>query len=140
MKRKAPFTCTAQVVRVVDGDTVKLRLDLINERGLPDGAQVDLGFRLYAETADGGPALATAQLAGLHLYHETSARLHEVLAPELPSDAGFRWMQVLQVLLPPGTTVKVLSRRLDKYGRVEAELIRTDGLDINAEMRKQTPG
>jgi endonuclease YncB( thermonuclease family) len=140
MRKKIPFTCTAQIVRVVDGDTVKLRLDLVNERGLPDAPQVDLGFRLYIETADGGPALATAQLAGLHLYHETSARLHNVLAPELPSAAGQRWMQVLAALLPPGTTVKVLSHRLDKYGRVEAELVRADGVNINAEMKKQTPG
>jgi endonuclease YncB( thermonuclease family) len=133
------FTAHGQVISVHDGDTFKVRLDLLNERELPPGPRVDLGFRFVLESADGADVVRAARAAGVHIAHEINVRLRDVLAPELNTPAGPIWTQVLAALLPPGTTVVVVSRRLDLYGRIEGDVTRWDGLDINAEMRKQTP-
>ncbi len=140
MRKATIFKAHGTVLSIHDGDTFKVRLDLLHERELPPGRQVDLGFHFYIESPDERDALALARASSLHIFHETNVRLHQVLAPELGTTAGPRWTQVLAALLPPGTAVEVTSRRLDKYGRVEGDVTRWDGVDINAEMRKQTPG
>jgi len=139
MRHGTIFKARGVVLSVWDGDTFKVRLDLLYERDLATGREVDLGFHLYLQSPDQRDASLLARAAGVHLFHETKVRLHNVLAPELNTPAGPRWAQVLAALLPPGTAVEITSRRLDKYGRVEGDVLRFDGLDINAEMKKQSP-
>ena len=138
--RKPPtiFRASGVVLSVHDGDTFKVRLDLLHDRELADAARVDLGFRVYLQAPPRARrgALAIARASGAVLHHEVKVRLRNVLAPELNASGGPEAAQVLAEMLPVGARVKVVSRRLDKYGRVEGDVVGLDGLDINAAMRE----
>lgn len=136
MLKKSIFVATAQVLGIHDGDTFKAQIDLLENRGLAPAQQVDLGFRFYLESAEGSDAIATAQAAGVHIYHAINIRLRDVYAPELNTVEGPASARKLAALLPVGSTVRIESRRLDKYGRVEGIVTRSDGLNVNDEMKK----
>jgi endonuclease YncB( thermonuclease family) len=134
MPKKRIFVATAQVISVWDGDTFKASIDLLENREIPPAQKVDLGFRLFLESADSQDAIGQALATGVHLTHEVNVRLFGVGAPELHEPAGQASRDFLVWALPIGSTVRLFSKRLDKYGRVEANVYRPDGLHINAEI------
>jgi endonuclease YncB( thermonuclease family) len=134
MAKKKIWHATAQVISVWDGDTFKARIDLLSEREIPPAQRVDLGFRLFLESAYTADVIASAAVAGVHLYTEINVRLFGFGAPELDEPRGEEAKQFLENLLPIGATVRLESRRLDKYGRCEAVVTMSDGGDVGETM------
>ncbi len=132
MPKAKIWKLSAQIVSVHDGDTFKARLDLLENRGIAPGQSVDLGFRIFAESAYNSDAIGTASVAGLHLYLECNVRLHSINTPELPTPEGVAAAEFLRALLPPGTTVHIISKRLDLYGRCLGDVTLPDGRDVGA--------
>lgn len=130
MRKKTIWHASAEIISVWDGDTFKAKIDLLNERGLTASKQIDLGFRLYLESAYNQDAIGSANVAGVHLYTEINVRLFGFGAPELTERGGREAKAYLMELLPPGATVRLESRRLDKYGRCEAIVKLWDGRDV----------
>lgn len=93
----------SSVMRVVDGDTLFVRLD----RGFHDFS--DRTVRLAGIDADEMTSPDPAKRA-----HATEAKRR------------------LVILLPPGTLCTVTSERLDKYGRALARVVLEDGTDLSA--------
>lgn len=91
------YTYTAMVVKVVDGDTLQLT--------------IDLGFRMT---------------------YRANCRLNGLNTSELNSKVGderldaIRSKEFLEGNCPTGTLVKVISSKLDKYGRPLVELYNGD--------------
>jgi endonuclease YncB( thermonuclease family) len=132
--KKPVFTANAQIISVYDGDTFKCRIDLLENREIPDAQSVDLGFRFFIETAAADGAMREMMRHGLHIYHEINVRMLGIYAPELREPRGLSARDALATLLPNGATVRLTSKRLDKYGRVEADVVRWDGVNINQQM------
>lgn len=130
MAKKPSWFATAQVISIHDGDTFKARIDLLEDRRILPAQRVDLGFRMYLETPGGHDSIATASAAGVHLFTEMNVRLFGYGAPELDEEAGRASLAFLLRLIPPGTTVRLESKRLDKYGRCEAVVTLNDGRDL----------
>ncbi len=131
MAKKKVWHCNAQVLSVHDGDTFKARIDLLEERDIEPAQKVDLGFRLFLEAPAGSDAIAGALAAGVHLTTEMNVRLFDVGAPELKEAGGPESARYLATLLPIGSTVRLESKRLDKYGRCEAVVTLANGLNLN---------
>ena len=62
-------------------------------------------------------------------------RLYGIDAPEKRQEGGGRSAAFLRDLLPKGSAVEIVERRVDKYGRAVA-LVYKDGLNVNAAMLK----
>jgi micrococcal nuclease len=82
------YTYKAEVIRVIDGDTVVLN--------------IDLGFKIHH--------ISPCRLAGINAP-EMNAKDEKVRAAAVASK------EYLQSLLPEGMEVTIASRKLDKYGR-----------------------
>ena len=82
------YTYKAQVVRVIDGDTVVLN--------------IDLGFKIYH--------VMSCRLAGVNAPELNSK-------DEAVKLAAVASKEYLMSLLPVGEWVEIVSRKLDKYGR-----------------------
>ncbi len=134
MAKRKIWHCNAQVLSVHDGDTFKARIDLLEQRDIEPAQSVDLGFHLICESADNTDAIANASAAGVHCYIEMSVRLFQFGAPELSERGGPEAGRALAELLPIGATVRLESRRLDKYGRCEARVELFDGRDVGEMM------
>ena len=82
------YTYKAQVVRVIDGDTVVLN--------------IDLGFKIFH--------IMSCRLAGINApeFHAKD---------EATRAAAIASKNYLMSLLPVGEWVEIVSRKLDKYGR-----------------------
>jgi endonuclease YncB( thermonuclease family) len=120
---RPPFTYSATVLSLYDGDTVHLSVRVARWRR----KDADLGgFHLYAE----GGWLAT------HIR----GRLLGINAPELATVDGKAALAYLQTLVSPGDVLTVRSAPgkpigPDKYGdRWDLVLIRADGLNVNDAM------
>jgi endonuclease YncB( thermonuclease family) len=133
MLKKKIFVANAVVLSIHDGDTFKAAIDLLEAREIEPAQKVDLGFRLFLESPDGADAIGQALATGVHLTHEVNVRLFGVGAPELHEPAGQASRDFLVWALPIGSTVRIFSKRLDKYGRVEANVFTHEGKHINAE-------
>lgn len=94
----------AEIITVVDGDTVHMT--------------IDLGMRMYYKTS--------CRMAGINAPELTSTDL-EVRAKAVAAK------NYLISLLPVGTKVLIDSRYLDKYGRAVV-VITANGININNEM------
>lgn len=101
------YTYNATVLRVIDGDTVKLN--------------IDLGFRVYFK--------ANCRLNGLNTKELNSKDSDE---RELANKAK----EYLESLMPVNKSVKIESKSLDKYGRPLIELY-VDDLHINELLLKE---
>jgi endonuclease YncB( thermonuclease family) len=97
MKVQETWTCPGRVVEVHDGDTIICDIDL-----------------------------------GYHVSIRAAVRIDGIAAPELrkagkPNPAGEASRDYAKTLLPPGTVVQVVSKRLlgrfEKFGRVLADLL-----------------
>jgi micrococcal nuclease len=82
------YTYKAEVIRVIDGDTVVLN--------------IDLGFKIHH--------ISPCRLAGINAP-EMNAKDEKVRAAAVASK------EYLMGLLPEGMEVKIISKKLDKYGR-----------------------
>ncbi len=82
------YTYKATIVRVIDGDTVVLN--------------IDLGFKIHHITP--------CRLAGINAP-EMNAKDEKVRAAAVASK------EYLMSLLPEGVDVTIISKKLDKYGR-----------------------
>lgn len=82
------YTYKAEVIRVIDGDTVVLN--------------IDLGFKIHHITP--------CRLAGINAP-EINAKNEKVRAAAVASK------EYLKFLLFEGTQVTIISKKLDKYGR-----------------------
>lgn len=87
------YTYPAEIIRVVDGDTVDVRLLLIEQ---------DLGFDIR-----------------IAQHHHIKLRLAGINAPEKNTPEGLASKAFLSELLPVGTqcTVSTFKDRTEKYGR-----------------------
>lgn len=131
MAKKKIFVATAQVVSIWDGDTFKAEIDLLEAREIEPAQKVDLGFKLFLESPDSNDAIRQAQATGVHLTHVVNVRLFNIGAPELSEPGGQAAKDALSAFLPIGSTVRIFSRRLDKYGRVEGDVFRADSTNVN---------
>lgn len=95
------YNYNATVLRVVDGDTVKLR--------------IDLGFYIDWET--------NSRLAGINA---DELRDEDPLLKE----SAYKAKEYLESVLKPGDRVRIRSKSLDKYKRPIVEIIH-NGLNIN---------
>jgi len=82
------YEYAVQLVRVVDGDTLKLRVDL-----------------------------------GFHLWLSATCRLGRVNCPELLEVHGMEARLLVVGELSAAVSLKIVSRRVDKYGRCLAEVL-----------------
>jgi micrococcal nuclease len=82
------YTYKAEVIRVIDGDTIKFR--------------IDLGFRTYME--------ANCRLFGINCK-ELTAKEQEMRA------AAYSAKEYVESILSEGDYVILHSKKLDKYGR-----------------------
>ena len=101
------YTYTAEVLKVVDGDTLQLN--------------IDLGFRMSFK--------ANCRLNGLNTS-ELNSRVGDERLDALRSK------EFLEEHCPAGKIMKVVSKKLDKYGRPLIELY-DDELNINELMIKE---
>jgi len=101
------YTYNATVLRVIDGDTVQLN--------------IDLGFRMYFK--------ANCRLNGLNTKELNSKDEGE---RELANKAK----QYLESLTPVNKSVRIDSKSLDKYGRPLIELY-VDDLHVNESLLKE---
>lgn len=69
---------------------------------------------------------------GWRIRYLASVRIDAVNAPELATDDGRAARVWAANLLPSGLSVTVVSRRLDKYGRVLGAVLMPDGRDYAA--------
>lgn len=92
------YTYTADVIRVIDGDTIKLK--------------IDLGFRTFIE-------------ANCRIYGINAPELHSKVSMEkIKAQEAKEWLE--QELIE-GTIVTIESKKLDKYGRPLVHLYYTLG-------------
>jgi micrococcal nuclease len=87
------YSYPAEIIRVVDGDTIDVRLTL---------ADVDVGFDIY-----------------LTQHYNVKLRLAGINAPEKNTPEGKTAKTYLASILPPGTKCVVLTikDKTEKYGR-----------------------
>lgn len=111
---------SGKVLRVVDGDTVDLRLALTPHRIVKDGSFYhDLGFHIYAPLID----------ADRPIVHDIRVRLADINAPEVRGEEkveGTASKYALQNELPVETQVIVATVKVGKYGRYIAHLWKDD--------------
>lgn len=81
------------------------------------------------EVTDGDTFEALIDL-GFGVMKRTKVRVAGVQAPEMDTSAGLTSKYYLEKLLPRGSVVTLLSRRLDKYGRAEAVVVLDDQRDL----------
>jgi micrococcal nuclease len=101
------YTYNATVLRVLDGDTVQLN--------------IDLGFRMYFK--------ANCRLNGLNTKELNSK-------DEAERELANKAKQYLESLIPVNKSVRIESKSLDKYGRPLIELY-VDDLHVNESLLKE---
>jgi micrococcal nuclease len=101
------YTYNATVLRVIDGDTVQLN--------------IDLGFRMYFK--------ANCRLNGLNTKELNSK-------DEAERELANKAKQYLESLTPVNKSVRIESKSLDKYGRPLIELY-VDDLHVNESLLKE---
>lgn len=101
------YTYNATVLRVLDGDTVQLN--------------IDLGFRMYFK--------ANCRLNGLNTKELNSK-------DEADRELANKAKQYLEALTPVNKSVRIESKSLDKYGRPLIELY-VDDLHVNESLLKE---
>jgi micrococcal nuclease len=101
------YTYNATVLRVIDGDTVQLN--------------IDLGFRMYFK--------ANCRLNGLNTKELNSK-------DEAERELANKAKQYLESLIPVNKSVRIESKSLDKYGRPLIELY-VDDLHVNESLLKE---
>ena len=95
------YNYKAEVIRVIDGDTIKLR--------------IDLGFRTFIE-------------ANCRIYGVNAPELHSKNAGEkFRANAAKEWVEEELI---EGDRVTIDSKQLDKYGRPLVTLWYSRGFDI----------
>lgn len=106
MARKPAYRYEATLLRVLDGDTVKLGIEM----GRMDRLDQDLGLHLFVKN----------KRLVLHL----TARLHGRDAPESKTPAGLIAKQALSARLPVGVACIARTHRdkAEKYGRFLVDL------------------
>ena len=98
------YNYNATVLKVVDGDTVKMR--------------IDLGFCIDWET--------NARLAGINA--------DELKADDpILKESAYKAKEYMESILKPGDRIRIRSKTLDKYKRPIVELIH-NGVNINKEL------
>lgn len=118
------WTRDATVLAVVDGDTVKLDIDLghVTRKRHPE---LDLGWHIRIDDA------GHARLASL-------VRVDGINAAEHGTPAGDAATAYARGLLSIGAAVTLVSKRLlgsnEKYGRVLGDVVRSDGVDLATAM------
>ncbi len=81
------------------------------------------------EVHDGDTFKALIDL-GFKITITTNVRVAGANAAELPSQPGIQARTYLASLLPAGSIVTLNSKRLDKYGRCEADVQLPDARDV----------
>lgn len=106
-------------------------------------ASIEPGFgpyRAVVESITDGDTLRAMLDLGVNQFAYHSVRLLDVEAPELftgtDREAGARARDKLSEICPPGTKLLMQTQR-DKttFGRYIADLLRSDGVNVNQEMR-----
>ena len=67
---------------------------------------------------------------GWRICYESGVRVEGIDAPEVSTEAGKAARAFAQALLPVGLPVTVVSRQLDKYGRVLGSIALPGGSDL----------
>lgn len=80
---------------------------------------------------DADTATVRADL-GWGIQYKTRVRIEHCNAPELATPAGKAALAWCHAFLPPGLTVTLTSRKLEKYGRVLGSLTLPNGQDYCA--------
>lgn len=102
------YNYKAKVIRVIDGDTVKLN--------------IDLGFNVNWET--------NARMAGIN-----AAELKATDA--LLKESADKAKQYLETMIKPNDSVTIKSKELDKYKRPVVEIITKQGVNLNEDLLKK---
>ncbi len=87
------------------------------------------GKCVVVEVWDGDTIHVTIDL-GFNVFINTKVRIHNCWAPELKEPGGEASRNFLAGWLPPGTILLCESKRLDRYGRAEADLLTIKGEDV----------
>lgn len=101
------FIYSAKVIKVVDGDTVKL--------------EIDLGFHITWST--------NCRLSGINADELKDRN-------PLLKEAAQIAKKYLETILPEGEIVTIKSKSLDKYKRPIAEIITKNGINVNEDLIK----
>jgi len=102
------WTVRAKVERIVDGDTFV--------------ATMDLGWGVYRAEVKGCPS---------------RVRVLGYNSPERSSPDYQRAILALAAIIPPGTTVWLISRQLDSFGRALCDVILPDGTNLLDSLPKE---
>lgn len=97
------YNYNAEVIRVVDGDTVELN--------------IDLGFRMWMR-------------ANCRFYGVNAPELHSSI--EEVREQAKKAKEFVESKLPAGSKVSILSKKLDKYGRPLVRIFYIDGENPSA--------
>lgn len=87
------------------------------------------GKCVVEEIVDGDTIKASIDL-GFNVYIRATLRIKDAWAPELSEPGGDASRQFLEGWLPVGRILNVVSHRLDRYGRAEAQLTTMEGEDV----------
>lgn len=82
-----------------------------------------------------GDTLEVVKDLGWRITHKDTVRLADIDAPELATPEGKAAKAFVQELLPPGSSVLLHSKELDKYGRSLASVTLCDGSDLATMLR-----
>ena len=91
---------------------------------------------VVSRVVDGDTVYVTLDL-GWHISLYSSLRVAGIDCPELPTPEGIAAKARAQALLPTGTAVTVVSHKLDKYGRVLADVLLADGTNFGQLMLRE---
>jgi endonuclease YncB( thermonuclease family) len=107
------WSVPGDVVEVIDGDTVRVDIDL-GPHGAHRSAALDLGWHIRVDPEG-------------HVRLLTDVRIEGINAPEKNTPAGKTSKTALVEFLPAGTRVELVSKKLlgstEKYGRVLGDLV-----------------
>lgn len=83
---------------------------------------------------DGDTPVCHVRLTPSVEWHGVHIRVDGINAPELRSEGGAEARDYAISLAPPGSTVTLLSTRVEKYGRLLARIALADGRDFSTVM------
>lgn len=106
---KTVYEYQAEIVRIIDGDTLK--------------ARVDLGFRSTRSVRRSQAAKPAKRVCGGDVHAEVTLRLARIDAPEMNELPGQLARRFVCEELEPVTMLRVATRKTGKYGRWIAEVV-----------------
>ncbi len=86
------------------------------------------------EVHDGDTVVLHVRLTPSVEWHGVHARVEGINAPELRAEGGAASRDFAKTLLPPGAKVTLFVSRPEKYGRLLAKIVLSDGSDFSTAM------